>query len=327
MELMVTAMQLGDESFRVCILRDITRRKETEARLAAAQQQLVDAAHKSGMAEIAIGVLHNVGNILNSVMLSGEEIARMAKNSKVSGLNKANELLRSNVHDLGNFFTTNDKGKMLPQYYEKIGVALSEESKSINSEALKLNEKLAMIKDVIATQQAYARADAYIEQLDVVPVIEDALRVQEASLRKLGVTVRKDFKTIPRCAVHKSKLLQVLTNLIKNAKEATLENDQRNRIQEIVLETGRAESGDVFIKIIDNGCGIAAENLQRIFNHGFTTKQNGHGFGLHTSALAMTEMGGNLSVESAGLGHGATFTLLVPTGQAKVAVTPTADAA
>ncbi|MBI3775152.1 MAG: PAS domain S-box protein [Gammaproteobacteria bacterium] len=327
MELMVTAMQLGDENLRVCILRDITRRKETEARLAAAQQQLVDAAHKSGMAEIAIGVLHNVGNILNSVMLSGEEIARVAKNSKVAGLNKANELLRSNAHDLGNFFTTNGKGKMLPQYYEKIGAALSEETKSINGEALKLNEKLAMIKDVIATQQAYARADAYTEQLDVVPVIEDALRVQEASLRKLGVTVRKDFKAIPRCAVHKSKFLQVLTNLIKNAKEATLENDKFNRIQEIVLETGRAGPGDVFIKITDNGCGIAAENLQRIFNHGFTTKENGHGFGLHTSALAMTEMGGSLSVHSAGLGYGATFTLLVPSGQAKVAVTPTADAA
>lgn len=311
MELMVTPMQLGNEYLRVCILRDITRRKETEARLAAAQHQLVDAAHKSGMAEIAIGVLHNVGNILNSVMLSGEEIARVAKNSKVAGLNKANELLRGNVHDLGNFFTTNDKGKMLPQYYEKIGLALNEESKSINSEATKLNEKLAMIKDVIATQQVYARADAYTEQLDVVPVIEDALRVQEESLRKLGVKVRKDFKITPLCVVHKSKLLQVLTNLIKNAKEATMENDELNRIQEIVIETGRSESGDVFIRVTDNGCGITAENLQRIFNHGFTTKQNGHGFGLHTSALAMTEMGGALRAHSDGTGCGASFTLIL----------------
>jgi len=327
MELMVTAMQLGDEELRVCILRDTTRRKETEGRLAAAQQQLVDAAHKSGMAEIAIGVLHNVGNILNSVMLSGEEIARVAKNSKVQGLNKANELLKSNAHDLGNFFTSNDKGKLLPQYYEKIGVALNDETRAISVEAIKLNEKLAMIKDVIATQQAYARADAYVEQLDVVSVIEDALRVQEASLRKSGVSVRKNFKDIPVCNVHKSKLLQVLTNLIQNAKEATAENDKLNRVQEIVIETGRVESGDVFVSVTDNGCGIAPENLQRIFNHGFTTKENGHGFGLHTSALAMTEMGGALRTYSDGLGRGATFTLIVRIGQAKTSGASATDAA
>lgn len=325
MEMMVTAMQLGEETLRVCILRDITRRKEIESRLAAVQQQLVDAAHKSGMAEIAIGVLHNVGNILNSVMLSGEEIARMAKNSKVTGLNKANELMRSNVQDLGNFFTNNEKGKMLPQYYEKIGVALTEETQLIGSEASKLNEKLAMIKDVIATQQAYARAEVYVENVNVVAVIEDALRVQETLLRKAGVSVVRNFQDIPSCSLHKSKFLQVLTNLIQNAKEATSENDKLNRIQEIVIATGQLESGDVFVSVSDNGCGIAAENLQRIFNHGFTTKQNGHGFGLHTSALAMTEMGGALRTHSDGLGHGSTFKLTVRAWQKLAASASSTD--
>lgn len=325
MELMVTPMQLGDEYLRVCILRDITRRKEIEARLAAAQHQLVDAAHKSGMAEIAIGVLHNVGNILNSVMLSGEEIARMAKSSKVPGLNKANELLRSNVHDLGNFFTSNEKGKLLPQYFEKIGIALTEETRLIHSEAVKLNEKLAMIKDVIATQQAYARAELHIENVDVVAVIEDALRVQETSLRKSAVKVIRNFQDIPPCSVHKSKFSQVLTNLIQNAREATTENDKLNRIQEIVIATGQVESGNVFVSVVDNGCGIAAENLQRIFNHGFTTKQNGHGFGLHTSALAMTEMGGALRTHSDGVGRGSTFTLTVRVEQKPAASSSTTE--
>ncbi len=312
MELIVTAIQQGEEVLRVCVIRDITRRY---------------AAHKSGMAEMATGVLHNVGNILNSVMLSGEEIARVANNSKVAGLNKANELLRDNAHDLGGFFTTNDKGKMLPQYYEKIGLALSEETKSIRNEVAKLNEKLTVIKDVIATQQAYARVDTHMDRLNVTTVIEDALRLQEVSLHKLGVNVRKHFTATPACNLHKSKFLQVLTNLIKNAKEATAENDQLNRVREIVLETGCIESGDVFIRITDNGCGIAAENLQRIFNHGFTTKENGHGFGLHTSVLAMTDMGGTLRVHSDGPGHGTTFTLIVRAGQEKTKGTSTTAAA
>lgn len=311
MELIVTAIQQGEEVFRVCVIRDITRRY---------------AAHKSGMAEMAIGVLHNVGNILNSVMLSGEEIARMANNSKVAGLHKANELLRSNAHDLGSFFTTNDKGKMLPQYYEKIGLALSEETRLIRSEVAKLNEKLAMMKDVIARQQAYARVDTHMDRLNVTTVIEDALRLQEVSLHTLGVNVRKHFTPTPPCNLHKSKFLQVLTNLIKNAKEATAENDQFNRVREIVIETDCIESGDVFIRITDNGCGITAENLQRIFNHGFTTKENGHGFGLHTSVLAMTDMGGTLRVHSDGPGHGTTFTLLVRAGQEKTKSTSTTAA-
>lgn len=322
MEMVVTPMQLGNEYLRVCILRDITRRKEIEARLDAAQQQLVDAAHKSGMAQVAIGVLHNVGNILNSVMLSGEEIARMAKNSKVQGLNKANELLRSHAHDLGNFLTADEKGKMLPQYYEKIGLVLNDEAKSIGGEAAKLNEKLMMIKDVIATQQAYARADGYEERLNVVSVIEDALHVQEASLRKQGINVCKNFNDTPLCIVHKSKLLQVLTNIIQNAREAVAENEQINRIQEITIETSYTGSGSVFVKIADNGCGIPHENLQRIFNYGFTTKENGHGFGLHTSALAMTEMGGELQAHSEGPGCGAVFTLKVRVAQEQASNKP-----
>ena len=79
------------------------------------------------------------------------------------------------------------------------------------------------------------------------------------------------------------------------------------------------------VTVTDNGCGIAAENLQHIFNHGFTTKENGHGFGLHTSALAMTEMGGALCTHSDGPGRGATFTLIARSGQKNAASTSTAD--
>ena len=66
------------------------------------------------------------------------------------------------------------------------------------------------------------------------------------------------------------------------------------------------------IEVEDNGCGIRDEDLQRIFHHGFTTKKNGHGFGLHVSANAATEMGAKLHVHSDGPGRGASFFLDIP---------------
>ena len=66
------------------------------------------------------------------------------------------------------------------------------------------------------------------------------------------------------------------------------------------------------ISYIDNGIGIPADNLTRIFGHGFTTRKEGHGFGLHSGALAAKELGGALTVESDGPGKGATFTLEFP---------------
>jgi PAS domain S-box-containing protein len=312
MELVVTAMELGDARLRVCIIRDVTRRKDTERRLAEAQQQLVDAAHKSGMAEMATGVLHNIGNILNSVMLSGAEIARVVSASRLPGLVKANELLAAHRNDLGDFLARDEKGRLLPDYLAGVAHALCDENGHIAREIEGLNEKTAMMKDVIATQQNYARAALFVERVEIAGIVEDALRVHEAQLRKAGVVVQNEVLQMPVCLVHKSKLLQVVTNLIKNAIEAMAGNRERGRPLILRLVQARASDEYASVQVTDNGCGIKKEDQLLIFNHGYTTKPNGHGFGLHTSALAMKEMGGALHAASDGLEHGATFTVLIP---------------
>jgi PAS domain S-box-containing protein len=312
MEFVVSRMALGDKNLRVCIIRDITARKEAEASLADAQHQLVDAAHKSGMADMATGVLHNIGNILNSVNLAGEEIARIAAGSKVGGLQKANEMLAQHRDDMARFLTQDDKGRKLPDYYLKIGPVLAEEIGSIAKEARALTEKTTMMKEVISTQQAYARAGFHTEDINVAALIEDALKIQDASLHKWGITLHKNFGDVPLCCGQKSKLLQVITNLLKNAKEAMGENDVHNKTKVLSIETGMLGGENIFIKIRDNGCGIDNKQLSKIFNHGFTTKHDGHGFGLHTSANAMTEMKGSLKVESDGPQQGACFTITLP---------------
>ncbi|NOX42240.1 MAG: PAS domain S-box protein [Gammaproteobacteria bacterium] len=312
MEMVVTSMTLGANHMRACIVRDITARKHAEERLAEAQNNIVDAAHKSGMAEMATGVLHNIGNILNSVNVSVEEVSRIARNSKIQGLKKANAMLSDNLENISDFFSHDNKGKKLPEYFIKIGGVIEDELDQIIEESKSLGEKTTMMKEVISTQQAYATAGFFTEKFQVAPLVEDALKVQKASLHKWGVDVIKNFSEIPDVAAQKSKLLQVITNLIKNAKEATDENDELNKHKEIVIEIGSHDMNTVYVSVYDNGCGINEENLSSVFNHGFTTKPTGHGFGLHTSANSMTEMGGSLAVNSNGPHQGTCFTVSIP---------------
>ncbi|HEC18159.1 MAG TPA: PAS domain S-box protein [Gammaproteobacteria bacterium] len=315
LEFVVSTMNVDGKLLRVCILRDVTARKETEASLAEAQNQLVDAAHKSGMADMATGVLHNIGNILNSVNLSGEEIQRTAKNSKIAGLLKANDLLLQHQDNMGEFLTQDARGKKLPDYYIKMGKVLNDEIDTIKQESQELIKKTTMMKEVINTQQAYAKTGFHSEQLNLPELIEDALKIQQASLKKWGVRLTKEYADTPPCTGQKSKLLQVITNLIKNAKEAMNDNDQFNRPKELVIETGTLNNHAAYLKVKDNGCGISPDQLNKIFNHGFTTKESGHGFGLHSSANAMTEMHGSLKVDSDGVQKGACFTVTIPIEQ------------
>ncbi len=114
---------------------------------------------------------------------------------------------------------------------------------------------------------------------------------------------------MPPITVEKHKVLQILVNLMRNAKFACSESGLPDR--QMTLRVSR-DADIVKISVSDNGVGIAPENLTRIFSHGFTTRKDGHGFGLHSGALAATEMGGRLSVQSDGLGLGAAFTLELP---------------
>jgi len=312
MEIVVSGMLIGHKRMRVCIVRDITTRKKTEQTLADIQNQLVDAAHKSGMADMATGVLHNIGNILNSVNLASEEIHRISDNSKITGLLKACDMLLKNGDNMDEFLTQDARGKKLPEYFIKMGKVLNIEISNIQKESRELIAKTTMMKEVISTQQTYARSGFHNEQLNLPELVEDALKIQDASLKKWGIKLNTQFTNTPACIGQKSKLLQVITNLIKNAKEAMSDNDQFNKPKEMIIETGMTNDTSVYLKIKDNGCGINEEQLTKIFNHGFTTKETGHGFGLHTCANAMTEMKGALKVDSKGVQKGACFTVILP---------------
>jgi PAS domain S-box-containing protein len=291
--------------------RDITPHKEAEARLGEMHRTLVDVSRQAGMAEIATGVLHNVGNTLNSVNISTAVLADQLRKSRVAGLAKAAQLLRDNAPAVGTFLASDPQGRKLPGYLVAVAESLVEEREVMSQEVLALSESVDHIRSIITMQQKYARTVGAREELQVSQLIDEALRLDAASLESLGITVVREYATVPPLLADRHKLLQILVNLLSNARQALVESQQQEKRMTIRIRPSEGEQ-HLLIEVADNGMGIAPEHMTRIFTQGFTTKKKGHGFGLHISALAATEMKGRLTCASPGPGQGATFTLELP---------------
>jgi signal transduction histidine kinase len=290
---------------------DLEKRVEERTReLKDTQSELLDTARQAGMAEIATNVLHNVGNVLNSVNISADLVSRKLRTSKAQGLGKAMQLINEHQGQLGTFLTQDEKGKLLPGYLNQLVDAIAIEQQSMTEELAQLTKSVDHIKDIVATQQSYAGANNLMEPLHISELLEDALRMNSGALTRHHVTVVKEYNEVPQVMGDKHRLLLILINLISNAKYAM--SDLSNRPRQMTLGVKIVEDSTLQISVKDDGEGIAPENMTRIFAHGFTTRKEGHGFGLHSCALAAIEMNGHLSAHSDGPGKGAQFTLQIP---------------
>ncbi len=289
----------------VAVVQDITERRLAEQELEHVHKQLLVASRQAGMAEVATNVLHNVGNVLNSVNVSASLVSERIAKSKCARLDQVAALLTEHAGDLASFLA-GPQGKHLPGYLGELAGALVSERDSAVAELEALRSNVEHIKEIVAMQQSYARRGGIIETLDIRALVEDSLRMNEGAFSRHGVTIIRDYEDVPQIQVDKHKVLQILVNVIRNAKYACQEAEKR------VTVRIRATNAAVLVAVIDTGVGIPRENLERIFSHGFTTRPDGHGFGLHSSALAAKALGGSLHAQSAGPGHGATFTLALP---------------
>jgi PAS domain S-box-containing protein len=308
-----TKVPMRDEDGKIVgllgINRNITAAKEAEAKLDKAHRELMDAAHLAGMAEVATSVLHNVGNVLNSANVSALLIADKMKRSKTSAIGKAAAILREHEKDLGNFFTNDLRGKQLPEYLSVLSDHLEKEKEEILHEVDSLVDNVGHITKIVAMQQNYARAAAVLESVQPKDLVEDALRMSMAAMTRHNISLIREFNDVPPVTTDKHKVLQILVNLLRNSKYAC---DGSGRADKQI--TLKVQNGDNCVKISveDNGIGIPQENFARLFTHGFSTRKEGHGFGLHSSVIAAKELGGSLTAFSEGVGRGAVFTLELP---------------
>jgi PAS domain S-box-containing protein len=312
--MLVTKMPWRDRDGNIIgtfgVSRDITALKEAETKLEAVHQRLIETSRLAGMAEVATDVLHNVGNVLNSVNVSCTLTLDRVKSSKVSSLVKVSSLLNENSGRLQEFLTQDPRGRQIPEFLAALSEHFAGEQTSLLTELEHLVKHIDHIKQIVAMQQTYAKVVGVLETVSPTQLVEDALHINAAALLRHKVQVQRHFKETPPILTERHKVLQILVNLIRNAKYAMDEAKLTDKVLTIKVED--VGGTEIKIQVIDNGIGIPRENLTRIFSHGFTTRRNGHGFGLHSSALAVRELGGSIQAHSDGPGHGAIFTLVLP---------------
>ncbi len=273
-------------------------------------QELVEASRRAGMAEIATDVLHNVGNALNSLNVATTAVLDRLSTSKLPKLRSVAAMVSEHREDLGRFLLEDPQGKHIPSYLVKVTEILCEEQNEILKIIKSLSANVDDIKEIVRTQQSHAPTSRCRVVTSLSEVCESAIKLNEPAVKQHGVTVIREFGNIDRVVLDKSRLGQILCNLIRNGIDALADNGNEEKRLTIRLLT--PDENKLRIEVADNGIGIPAENITKIFQHGYTTKADGHGFGLHSSALAAKEMGGSLCAHSGGPGQGALFVLELP---------------
>lgn len=292
-------------------VRDRTRRLEaTLQELRDTQTKLTDVARRAGMAEIATGVLHNVGNVLNSINISTACLADGLRKSKIADFQEMVGQLNQQQGRLGQFLTEENRAEKLLAYMSALAGTMLAERETLQGELSRLTDKVGHVKGIISTQQHYARRIHFRERVDLIHLLNEILSMHSASLDKHDVDVQREFADLPIAFLEKANLVQVIDNLVKNAIEAMADNEGRPRV--LTVQASLASENRVRIVVTDTGMGIAEENLKTIFSYGFTTKEQGNGFGLHSSALALASIGGTIAASSPGLEQGSTFQIEFP---------------
>jgi signal transduction histidine kinase len=260
-----------------------------------------------------------VGNVLNSVNVSTNVVTERLRHSEVGSLQKAGAMLRENLSDLPRYLTSDERGRHLPGFLIEVAQCLDEDQRAMLQELESVGRGLDHIKHIVGAQQTHAKRGDVRQRVRPAELIESALEMNRESFTRHQIAISRDagIADVPEVLLDKHRVLQVLINVISNAKNSLCEGRPSNRRISIGVAEAASDSGSVIRFVItDNGMGIAPENLARIFGHGFTTRNAGHGFGLHSAANAAKEMGGSLTAASDGPGHGATFTLELPASDA-----------
>jgi signal transduction histidine kinase len=289
---------------------ELERRVEERTReLRQAQAQLVETARSAGMAEVATSVLHNVGNVLTSAIVNIQVMNQALGSSRLGRLKQVSTLLEEHRQALADFLTQDQRGTLLPEYLSALTEELFREQAALQEGLSAMGKHIDHIRAIVRLQQTYAHNTLLTEECDLALLIEDALSLQLPALKRHGVNVIRRLSSPFPIRVDKHKVLQILINLISNAKNAmiVLPKGERNLQVRVDKEGLMAR-----IQVVDNGMGVAPEVRERLFSQGFTTREGGHGLGLHSSALAARMLGGRLTLESDGPGLGATATLELP---------------
>lgn len=304
--------ETGDLIKFIAIESDISHRLEAEAEREQLNRRMVDLSRQAGKAEVATGVLHNVGNALTSVNVSANVLMQgFVKSRAMTMFSRVASVIAEHEQLLPEFFTT-DRGRQFPAVVRELVSCMDKERDSGRDEAERLIRSVEHIKQVVTKQQTNARGRMLCEMVSVNELACEASRIRHSLIKSSGVLIDESLDATRAAYTDRHMSIEIMENLIGNAIQATEQNTRDNR--RVSIRTYETPDGHICFSVSDNGIGISPENLQKVFNHGFTTREAGHGFGLHASILAAESMGASLTAASDGVGKGAEFVLRLPTG-------------
>lgn len=268
-------------------------------------RKLMDQAHKKGMADTT-AILHNIANVMNSITVTVNSMKELLQHSGLNDIEKANGILEGKIDTLDDFIKNDPKGKLLLRFYAMCGDTAAQFRDKFRSDIARLLDRTNLIEGIINTQQTLTGVRSNLERVDLIPVIENVLMMNQTSIQEHGIKVVRKYGRSVRALAHRIKLFHILTNVVKNAVESMQARDDAENVLTIEVTD---DSDYVYIRISDTGAGIEEDKLESIFSYGFTTKHGGHGFGLHSCANYMNEMKGKIWAENVPDGTGACFVM------------------
>jgi signal transduction histidine kinase len=307
----VNAVAFDDGYSFVCHDVSAVVDREQRGRAAAAEE-----AHLRGKVETATAILHDLGNVLTGIGSRAVEVRRHAADASVGqNLKRATEFLRPHAVPLDAILGAAGRGKALVGLLASMATATERTQSQIIESLDKLALFLSHAQELLEIHRTYAGPGRAASQgrSSVDRILIDVRSMMESAMTKRGgaLTIKAARGPLPAVRVDRSKLLQVLLNLVKNAAEA-FDGLPPGGMRQVELSADLGASGGLAITVRDNGPGFSAALAQRLFEDGFSTKNRGSGVGLGACRRIIESFGGELTLTSDGPGNGALARVALP---------------
>lgn len=295
------AVSIQNATFYESLEQKVEKRTD---QLRQAQHALLETAHRAGMADVAVDLLHNVNNVLTNVTTAGGMVQQQLRYSALDKLGKANEITKEHLDDFDKFFAEDPKAKILLQLYLKIEQKLQNDHELIAQNICDLLESAEEINRIVSAQSRYVTGDRLIENLSLSSLVEEVLLIKQ---RVIGdIVVERSFTEVTDVQVQKSKLVYVLASLLETAVEALSEQKVGSRTIRFEIHD---DNDGVYLNVAHNGRGLPPEVTELIFSQSYQNHKNEPTYSLHNCANYMTEMGGQITAQSDENDGETTFTL------------------
>jgi PAS domain S-box-containing protein len=288
---------------------DITETVENKRRMADAAEQ---AALQRGKIEMAGSVLHDIGNAVTGL---GTRISRLIGEGdwvEIEELGNLQEMVRRKGPALAGALGPG-KEEALAAFIRELRLSLMDRNRQLQDDGAAMSRTVSHINEILHLQRHYAVEKGGVRRsLDIIDLMEDALAMTWAGLQKRSIRLERRFRRpLPMVSGDRTRLIQVIINLIKNAGEA-FDGCDREGTRQLIIDIGAVRDDTIRIALEDNAAGFDPEEGERLFEQGFSTKNRSSGMGLSQCREIIVSHGGRLEMVSAGPGKGAAAIIELP---------------